>query len=196
MTIPPTPDRTDPLAETDSDSPFAPSTSPAPSRDGDEPGPRVVTVPPGRLQPDDPRSASAPEPPRLPPASDLSAETVSVLLWELVHWLADEHVFLELTDHLSDLELYEFLRGEIVDPTLFPDDGMTLVSPIYGWSEEDCRTYVRYYCPEDKRSDWEDLFAGEEMPPLEKPPYDRDRFLPVWRIETTAKEPPRQDAGA
>lgn len=150
---------------------------------------RIVTVPPGRFPQADEPATPPPAPPRLPPADELPPETLSVLLWELVHWLADEHVFLELTDHLSDAELYEFLREEIADPDLFPSDGVTCASPLYGWSEEDCKVYVRYYADEDKRHDWADLFEGEEMPPREEPPYDRDRFLPVWRAEGFGPEP-------
>lgn len=45
-------------------------------------------------------------------------------------------------------------------------------------SEEDLFLSMRYYSDDEERARWAKDFPDFEMPPKEKPPYDRDRLLP------------------
>jgi hypothetical protein len=47
-----------------------------------------------------------------------------------------------------------------------------------GCSEEDIITDMRYYADEEKRAIFAAEFPDFPMPPREKPPFDRDRYLP------------------
>jgi len=60
---------------------------------------------------------------------------------------------------------------------LSPASGHWYISPIGSCSEEDNEIYLRYYADDEYREQWHRDF-GDPLPPKEKPPYDRDRFLP------------------
>ncbi len=98
----------------------------------------------------------------------------------LIERLADTGVFVRSTDHLSDRELYGFLvQSDVLRAhrALLPDSFVTC-DVIGGASEEDNAIYLRYYASDEDRTEWKRDFPDEELPAREKPPYDRDRFLP------------------
>lgn len=103
-------------------------------------------------------------------------------LWALIRALAERNIFLEHTDHLSDRELYTWLWKEgLCERTKTPPKGSGwnfCTGPIGSASEEDMVIYHRFYATEESRKSWLKSFPDSEMPPREKPPYDRDRFLP------------------
>jgi hypothetical protein len=109
-----------------------------------------------------------------------SDETLNAALMALIDHLASVGVFLTSTDHMSDRELYDFLvQGDLLRAhrALLPDS-FVCCDVISGGSAEDHAIYLRYYASEDDRARWARDFPEDEMPPREKPPYDRDRFLP------------------
>ncbi|HVR42291.1 MAG TPA: hypothetical protein VMS56_02500 [Thermoanaerobaculia bacterium] len=114
--------------------------------------------------------------------SDLDDEELARELARLVDDVAFLGIYLTSTDHLSDRELYEKLVGEILlEPTSLMPGNLAYgvhVDVIGGFSEEDIEIYLRYYAGESSRAHWRERFPGEEIPPKEIPPYDRDRFLP------------------
>jgi len=115
----------------------------------------------------------------------LSDEAVAAKLTEIAEALAAYGMVLEQTDHLSDRELYRWLVGEALrEETILSADGLSTwhVSPIGGCSEEDNEIYLRYYAEEEDRERWHREF-GDPLPPKEKLPYDRDRFLPPQGLE-------------
>ena len=109
----------------------------------------------------------------------LSDAAVAAKLLEIASALFTFGMVLEQTDHLSDRELYRWLVEVLREETILSTDGLTIchVSPIGGCSEEDNIIYLRYYAEDEDREQWHRDF-GDELPPKEKLPYDRDRFLP------------------
>jgi hypothetical protein len=101
-------------------------------------------------------------------------------LWEVIEGMADIGMVVENTDHLSDLELYRYLvEDALLEETVLPmgPGGTWHLSPIGSGSEEDNEIYLRYHADDEYREVWcRDV--GAVLPPREKPPYDRDRFLP------------------
>jgi hypothetical protein len=114
--------------------------------------------------------------PAMPPIDE--AELRARLL-EIAEGMADIGMMLEDTDHLSDAELYRYLVDDalLVETMVSPAAGHWHISPIGGGSEEDNEIYLRYYADDEYREQWHRDF-GDVLPPKEKPPYDRDRFLP------------------
>lgn len=100
-------------------------------------------------------------------------------LEEIFEGMADVGMMLEDTDHLSDAELYRYLVDDALlhEMMLSTAGGHWHISPIGSGSEEDNEIYLRYYADDEYREQWHRDF-GDELPPKEKPPYDRDRFLP------------------
>jgi hypothetical protein len=108
-------------------------------------------------------------------------EDINRSLTNLLWGLADLGVFVENADHLSDRELYKELLDYCDEPNvIFPDDpySATHWSPIGGFSEEDIQVYLRYYCDQEQRLQWQVDYPDEEIPPAELPPYPRP-WIPV-----------------
>jgi hypothetical protein len=114
---------------------------------------------------------------------DVPPEDEAVLrakLLEVIEGMADIGMVLENTDHLSDRELYRYLVGDaLLEETVLPmgPGGTWHLSPIGSGSEEDNEIYLRYYADDEYREMWR-RDTGAVLPPREKPPCDRDRFLP------------------
>lgn len=118
----------------------------------------------------------------IPDDRDLDDASLHTRLWDLIKAMAAACVFVESTDHLSDRELYRYLvahglREETLLPTPGSGGGWHL-SPIGECSDEDNEIYLRYYADDETRERWHRDF-GKTLPPKEKPPFDRDRLLPV-----------------
>ncbi|HXH92721.1 MAG TPA: hypothetical protein VNN25_14155 [Thermoanaerobaculia bacterium] len=117
----------------------------------------------------------------IPDERDLDDGTLHARLWELINAMAATGVFVESTNHLSDRELYRYLvkdalREETILPTPGSGGGWHL-SPL-GDSDEDTEIYLRYFADDKTREHWHRDF-GVTLPPKGKPPFDRDRLLPV-----------------
>jgi hypothetical protein len=114
---------------------------------------------------------------QLPPSDEAE---LRAKLWEMIEGMSEIGMVLEDTDHLSDLELYRYLVDDaLLEETLLPSGagGTWHISPIGGGSEEDNEIYLRYYADDEDRERWHREF-DYALPPKEKPPCDRDRFLP------------------
>ncbi|HEX5218364.1 MAG TPA: hypothetical protein VFZ59_02255 [Verrucomicrobiae bacterium] len=117
----------------------------------------------------------------LPPAEKLDDAALTARLWELIHELAKRRLFLHNTDHLSDRELYTWLVTDALSEELMGFGlpfGNCHLDVLGGCSEEDIILSMRYYTSDEDRAQWLKDFPDFEMPPKEKPPYDRDRHLP------------------
>jgi hypothetical protein len=115
--------------------------------------------------------------PQVPPADE---EALRAKLWEVIEGMSEIGMVLEDTDHLSDGELYRYLVDDaLIEETLLPTGagGTWHISPIGGGSEEDNEIYLRYYANDEDRERWRRDFDCV-LPPKEKLPFDRDRFLP------------------
>ena len=118
------------------------------------------------------------------PADDqLSDADLTTKLWQIIEWMAQENTVLENTNHLSDRELYVWLRDDWFHDADADMPGMTChTSPIGSYGPEDMVIYHRYYADESARARWLQDFPGDEMPPHEDPPFDRDQWLPDSRL--------------
>jgi len=128
----------------------------------------------------------------LTPADELDDEALHKKLWEMIHAMALRNMYVTSTDHLSDRELYTTLLEELHEegfmgpPTPTPDFGY-IFDLVDSGSEEDTYLTFKYYADDKYRRSWMEQFPDYEMPAREKPPYDRDRFLP--QHEWTEPEP-------
>jgi hypothetical protein len=118
----------------------------------------------------------------LPEPETLTDEQTTIKLWEVIERLAEMRTFLSNTDHLSDRELYADLWSDLLrefNPQMPMDENSHCGIDILGSGrEEDTYLYHKYYADEKSRLDWLERWPNDEMPPREKPPYDRDRTLP------------------
>ena len=118
----------------------------------------------------------------LPAPDELSDEELALKLIEVIHTLADHHIFLENTNHLDDRALYTYLYADVLEesgPILPPDNPMNCHVDLVGsGSDEHVQLWLAYYADEDTRREWATDFADIDIPPHQDPPYDRDRHLP------------------
>ena len=79
--------------------------------------------------------------------------------------------------------MYEELNTDLLDEE-FPaamekmPNGGQFIDLIGGGSEEDINISMRFYADDEERQRWLEDFPEYEMPPKEKPQFDRDRLLP------------------
>lgn len=118
----------------------------------------------------------------LPSSSALSDEGLHETLWKLIEAMANLGMYLSSTDHMSDRELYDYLRNDALrEPTLVLPGTVEYachLDPISGGSAEDNELYLRYYASAAERRFWIEQFPDSVLPPSETPPHDRDRLLP------------------
>jgi len=118
----------------------------------------------------------------IPDERDLDDGSLHERLWEIINAMAAVGMFVESTNHLSDRELYRYLVTDaLLEETILPTPGSGggwHISPIGGGSVEDNEIYRRYHADDETRDRWHRDF-GETLPAKEKPPFDRDRLLPV-----------------
>lgn len=119
----------------------------------------------------------------LPEPGSLDEASVHAVLWRLIRVLAEMHIYLLFTDHLSDQQLYSKLWCEWLrrpEPELGPDSlhrlHFDLLSPP---SDENLDIFLRYYLDDQGRREGPLEGPYGPIPPHEDPPYDRDRHLPL-----------------
>jgi len=117
----------------------------------------------------------------LPAPEKLDDTTLVAKLQDLIHALAAHRLFLHSTDHLSDRELYTWLRSDGLREELMGFDmpiGNCHLDVLGACTETDIILQMRYYADDAERAGFAADFPDFPMPPREKPPYDRDRHLP------------------
>lgn len=113
----------------------------------------------------------------MPPAAELNDADLHGKLWQIIGWLAEVGTVLEDTNHLSDRELYIWLRDDYFHQRDADIAGWH-ASPIGSCDEDDMKIIFRYYADEEWRNRWAEDYPEFEMPPREAPPHDRDKSLP------------------
>ena len=96
----------------------------------------------------------------------------------LIDRLSAIGVLIHSTDHLSDRQLYEFLLAHLGGHMALLPDSFMHIDVIGSGSDEDNELYLRYYATAEERASWKEQFPDYQLPPHEKPPFDRDRSLP------------------
>jgi hypothetical protein len=116
----------------------------------------------------------------LPDPQWLDDGAVAAKLREVIAALARLRVTLHQTDHLSDRELYAQLWQTVLHEAIpsAESGGVWHIDMLGSGSEEETRMYLRFYAPEEFRRRWQRDFPDFDMPPRERPPFDRDRHLP------------------
>lgn len=114
----------------------------------------------------------------LPPAQ-VADGAMSGNLWEMIHAMAARRFYLLHTNHLSDVQLYEYLAGEWLD------EETSDMPPEAGWNchvdmseNSGPEDWLRYYADDVERAEWAEHADGEALPPRREPMYDRDDRLP------------------
>jgi hypothetical protein len=117
----------------------------------------------------------------LPPA-EITEETLTPILWELLHNLALWGFYVLHTDHLSDGELYNGLwQHGLREPAHLPGRsprGGWFHDFLGSWGEDDMRLWLRYYASDEERAKHAADWPKDAIPPKEKPPFNRDWRLP------------------
>jgi hypothetical protein len=119
--------------------------------------------------------------PLLPPA-EITEETLTPILWELLHNLSLRGFHVLHTNHLSDRELYDELweRG-LRDPAHLPGRNLRggwFHDFLGSWGEDDMQCWLRYHASDEERAKHAKAWPNDTIPPKEKPPFNRDWRLP------------------
>jgi len=119
--------------------------------------------------------------PLLPPA-EITDETVTPILWELLHNLSLQGFYVLNSDHLSDRELYaELWERGLRDPALLPGRnprGGWFHDFLGSWGDEGTQLWLRYYATDEERAKHAIEYPNAKLPAREKPPFNRDWRLP------------------
>lgn len=119
----------------------------------------------------------------LPAPESMTDDALHTKLWKVIYGMEKLHTYLYHTDHLSDRDLYQILWNVILnepsyDLRKFPEAACHIDSiPIDG--EDEYSIWLRFYASDDERREFAREFGKiTRLPPKEKPPFDRDRYLP------------------
>ena len=119
--------------------------------------------------------------PLLPP-DEITDETLTPILWELLHNLSLQGFYVLHTDHLRDRELYaELWERGLRDPAHLPGRnprGGWFHDFLGSWGEDDMQLWLRYYASDAERAKHAEEYPEDKLPPKEKPPCNRDWRLP------------------
>ncbi|HYG34874.1 MAG TPA: hypothetical protein VEC99_08830 [Clostridia bacterium] len=119
--------------------------------------------------------------PLLPPA-EITEETLTPILWELLHNLALRGFYVLHTDHLSDLDLYAKLwHHGLREPALMPGRNLRggwFHDFLGSWGTEEMQLWLKYYATDEQRAKHAAEYPQDTIPPKEKLRYSRDWRLP------------------
>lgn len=119
--------------------------------------------------------------PLLPPA-EITDETLTPILWELLHNLSLQGFYMLHTDHFSDRELYaELWERGLRDPAHLPGRnprGGWFHDFLGSWGDDDMQLWLRYYATDDERAKHAKEYPKDTIPQKEQPVSNRDWRLP------------------
>lgn len=128
----------------------------------------------------------------MPAPATLSDEEIGLEVWQVIQRLSELRAFLYSTDHLSDRELYEWLYQDMLRAETLsvpPDPDSACHFDVLGsGSSQDTDCWLRFYADDAERAEWKQRFPDDDLPPGEKPPYERDHLLPKRTYDTGAIE--------
>lgn len=116
-----------------------------------------------------------------PHPDELTDEALPAVLWRMLRALACMRTFVLHTDHLTDRQIYarlwrKDLREESFVHTPRSLSGGFFLDLVGSGSDEDHALCLRYYA--DLASRRRSARRGEKLPRKQRPPFNRDRFLP------------------
>jgi len=119
--------------------------------------------------------------PLLPPA-EITDETLTPILWELLHNLELRGFYVLHSDHLSDRELYaELWERGLRDPAHLPGRSLRggwFHDFLCSWGDDDMQKWLRYYATDEERAKHAKEYPKDNIPPREKPCSNRDWRMP------------------
>jgi hypothetical protein len=119
---------------------------------------------------------------RLLPPAELTEETLTPILWELLHNLALRGFYVRHTDHLSDRDLYaELWTHGLREPAHLPGRtprGGWFHDLLGSWGDEEMQLWLRHYATDDQRAQHAAEYPKDVLPPKEPPVAMRDWRLP------------------
>ena len=116
------------------------------------------------------------------PPDELTDETITAKLWELLHNLALQGFYVSHTNHLNDRELYAelWMRG-LRDEALLPGkckSGGWFHDLLGSWGEDELQPWLRFYASDAERAQHSKDYPQDKIPPKQKPSFNRDWRLP------------------
>lgn len=119
--------------------------------------------------------------PLLPPA-EITDDTLTPILWELLHNLSLQGFYVLHTGHFSDRELYaELWERGLRDPAHLPGRnprGGWFHDFLGSWGDDEMQLWLRYYASDDERAKHAKEYPEDKLPAKEKPSSNRDWRLP------------------
>lgn len=119
--------------------------------------------------------------PLFPPA-ELTEETLTPILWELLHDLSLQGFYVQHSNHFTDRDLYaELWERGLRDPAYLPGRnprGGWFHDFLGSWDEEQTQLWLRYYATDEERARHAREYPKDIIPPKEKPVCNRDWRLP------------------
>jgi len=117
-----------------------------------------------------------------PPPAELSGNSFTAKLWELLYELDRRGQMVTRTDHLSDAELYACLwsadfRGPVEPPKARPSLGFRF-DALDQMGDSERRIWLRYYATADEWTAFARDHPDRQLPPRETPLCRRDWRLP------------------
>ena len=103
---------------------------------------------------------------------ELSDAQVHKRLAEIIQLLYSQRIVLEMTEHLSDRQLYCLISRDILPSYEKKIDQPKNFLHWHCLDDNDSESWLRYYATEDERCQWQEENGGE-LPFMENPPYPR-----------------------
>ncbi len=108
----------------------------------------------------------------LPKLDDRSDEEVRTILRETSKRLFSQRIVLEMTEHLSDRQLYCLISRDILPSYEKKIDQPKNYLHWHCLDDNDTDSWLRFYASDEERRLWQEENDGE-LPPMEAPPYPR-----------------------
>lgn len=121
----------------------------------------------------------------LPDPSSLSEDAVTEKLWEVINGLAQLGHYLSKTDHLSDLDLYQYLWSELLnEKNCVLGEEFGTIGEYHEVIDTLSIDFYRYYGDELDMLSFYDIHPDSEPPEHEELPFDRDKDLPQPSVKS------------
>lgn len=108
----------------------------------------------------------------LPRPDSLSDVQVRKILLNTIQLLYSHRIVLEMTEHLSDRQLYCLISRDILPSYEKKIDQPKNYLHWHCLDDNDIDSWLRYYASDDERSVWQEETHGE-LPPMEPLPFPR-----------------------
>jgi len=110
----------------------------------------------------------------VPAPETLTEREMHVELWNVIKKLYEKRIILELTDHLSDRELYCLIYRDILRSL---EKKIDRADSCIRWhcldADIEPEIWLQYYASDEERAEWH-AQSGDPLPPADVPPFPRN----------------------